>query len=38
MNAIEKLLKDTGHPSAQIHIEAFQPSLSTVKDTPTPSI
>ena len=38
MNAIEKLLTDTGHPSAQIHIEAFQPSLSIVKDAPTQSI
>jgi nitric oxide dioxygenase len=31
MNTIEDLLNECNHPSSQIHIEAFQPSLSVIK-------
>jgi nitric oxide dioxygenase len=31
MNAVQDLLEQCGHPSDQIHLEAFQPSLSTIK-------
>jgi nitric oxide dioxygenase len=31
MNKVGDLLSECGHPSSQIHIEAFQPSLSIVK-------
>ena len=32
MNKTEEYLAQCGHPSSQIHIEAFQPSLSLVKN------
>ncbi|CAF1128905.1 unnamed protein product [Rotaria sp. Silwood1] len=32
MNKVEDYLGQFGHPSSQIHIEAFQPSLSLIKD------
>jgi nitric oxide dioxygenase len=31
MNKIEDCLAECGHPSSQIHIEAFQPTLSIIK-------
>ncbi|CAF4215026.1 unnamed protein product, partial [Adineta steineri] len=31
MDRIESLLGECGHPSSQIHIEAFQPTLSVIK-------
>lgn len=31
MNAIEGILAQCNHPASQIHIEAFQPSLSVIK-------
>lgn len=31
MNSIEDLLKECGHPDDQIHVEAFQPSLSIIR-------
>jgi len=31
MNKIEECLNECGHPSSQIHIEAFQPTLSIIK-------
>ena len=31
MDKVESYLADCGHPSSQIHIEAFQPSLSVIK-------
>ena len=32
MNKVEDYLAECGHPSSQIHIEAFQPSLSLIKN------
>ncbi|CAF1182468.1 unnamed protein product [Adineta steineri] len=32
MDRIESLLVECGHPSSQIHVKAFQPTLSTTKD------
>jgi nitric oxide dioxygenase len=32
MNKVEDYLAEYGHPSSQIHIEAYQPSLSLIKD------
>ncbi|CAF0894632.1 unnamed protein product [Adineta steineri] len=32
MDKIESLLVECGHPSSQIHVKAFQPTLSTTKD------
>ncbi|CAF3152365.1 unnamed protein product [Rotaria socialis] len=32
MNKVEEYLAQCGHPPSQIHIEAFQPSLSLLKD------
>jgi nitric oxide dioxygenase len=32
MNKVEEYLAQCGHPTSQIHIEAYQPSLSLIKD------
>ncbi|CAF1063240.1 unnamed protein product [Rotaria sp. Silwood1] len=32
MNTIEDYLAECGHPSSQIHIEVFQPTLSVIRD------
>ncbi|CAF3092916.1 unnamed protein product, partial [Rotaria sp. Silwood2] len=32
MNTVEDYLAECGHPSSQIHIEVFQPTLSVVRD------
>ncbi|CAF4619238.1 unnamed protein product [Rotaria sp. Silwood2] len=32
MNTVEDYLAECGHPSSQIHIEVFQPTLSVIRD------
>ncbi|CAF1684892.1 unnamed protein product, partial [Adineta ricciae] len=38
MNKVEEYLSQFGHPLSQIHIEAYQPSLSLIKDAAKMSI